>query len=108
MIKLRIKNLSWRPRFCEILKRFLAVKCPLNNSEMNGMKKSRFFEESAFNNEIVLVSRNFSENFDFKNGCKDEFEDKTKKFAVDPEIQFHAKSILQAFKLTGPIRQRGS
>ena len=31
--------------------------------------------------------------FYFKNGCKNEFKDKTKNHAADPEIEFLAKSI---------------
>ena len=36
-------------------------------------------------------------NFDFKNGCKKEFEDNNENHAGDPEIGFLTKSIYKAY-----------
>ena len=36
-------------------------------------------------------------NFDFKNGCKNEFKDDNENHAADPEIGFLTKSISRLF-----------
>ena len=43
--------------------------------------------KSAFENEIFFVSRNFFGYYDFKNGCKKEFEDNNENHAADSKIR---------------------
>ena len=71
------------------------------------------FWKSAFENEIILESKNFII-IDFleilisKNECKMILMIITKNYAADPEIRFSTKSILRPFGPTSPFGQRGS
>ena len=60
--------------------------------------------KSAFENEIILVSRNFFKNFSSQMGEEWNLRIKTKNYVSDPVIGFFAKRILKPFRLTCPIR----
>ena len=50
---------------------------------------------SAFENKIILVQKNFFRNFDFKSGCKNEYEGKNKTYETDPEIELLEKLVIK-------------
>ena len=63
-------------------------------------------KKSAFENEIILVSRNFFfVNTDVKNGCKNEFEDNNEKSCSQFKNRVPLKSILGPLGLTSSSGQ---
>ena len=46
--------------------------------------------------------------FDFKNGCKEEFQDDNENHTADSEKGFLAKLTLESYGRTWPCRQRDS
>ena len=60
-----------------------------------------------YKNEIILVSRIFYRNVDYKKGIKMNLRIIMKKYGADPEIGFLKKSFSKPIGLTSLLRQRG-
>ena len=54
---------------------------------------------------LFWPQRLFLGKVDFKNGCKNEFENNNEKIAAELKIEFPTKSISKPFGLTSLIRQ---